>query len=121
VLLPRRAHPPLRPPCRCWAVAPSRHGGRDPEFLDARAALTAFLWGAGRRAQAEGEWEALQQAGDGLGAALYGRSAAVARVQHRWPPRATAALVAFLALADRGQAEGYDLVVHEYTFAGGVQ
>ena len=36
---------------------------RDPFFLDARAALTAFLWGKGERDEAEGEWEALQQSG----------------------------------------------------------
>ncbi|KAF8072724.1 hypothetical protein HT031_000384 [Scenedesmus sp. PABB004] len=89
---------------------------RDPEFLDARAALTAFLWGSGQRSAAEGEWEALQQASDGLGAALYSATGAVERVRHRWPPRATAALVAFLNVADEGEAEGYDLVVRRYTF-----
>lgn len=90
---------------------------RDPEFLDMRCALAAFLWGTGKRAEAEDSWEQLQQASDGLGAALYSRSSAVERVRHRWPPRATAALTAFLALSDKGQAEGYDLVMHEYTFA----
>lgn len=81
-----------------------------------RCALTAFLWGSGRRSEAEDSWEQLQQASDGLGAALYNRSTAVERVRHRWPPRATAALVAFLTLSDEGQAEGYDLQVHSYRF-----
>lgn len=89
---------------------------RDAEFMDMRCALTAFLWGSGRRAEAEEAWEELQQASDGLGAAMYSRSGAVERVRHRWPPRATAALVAFLALSEQGQAEGYDLIMHEYTF-----
>jgi hypothetical protein len=81
-----------------------------------RCALTAFLWGSGQRAEAEGAWEELQQASDGLAAAMYSRSSAVERVRHRWPPRATAALVAFLALSDKGSAEGYDLVLREYSF-----
>lgn len=90
---------------------------RDPEFLDSRCALTAFLWGTGRRSAAEDSWEQLQQSADGLGAALYSRATAVDRVRHRWPPRATAALVAFLHLSDVGQAEGYDLQMHDYNFA----
>ena len=36
---------------------------RDPFFLDARAALAAFLYAKGSHDQAEGEWEALQQSG----------------------------------------------------------
>ncbi|GBF94525.1 hypothetical protein Rsub_07059 [Raphidocelis subcapitata] len=89
---------------------------RDPSFLDMRAALAAFLWADGAPAAAEGEWEALQSAGGGLGAALYGRDKAVARVRGRWPPRATAALAAFLAVSERGGAEGYDGRVREYVF-----
>jgi hypothetical protein len=85
--------------------------------MDVRCALTAFLWGSGKRAEAEDSWEQLQQASDGLGSAMYSRSTAVERVRHRWPPRATAALVAFLALSDEGSAEGYDLVMHTYKFA----
>jgi hypothetical protein len=81
-----------------------------------RAALVAFLWAGGEPAAAEGEWEALQQANGGLGSALYGRASAVARVRNRWPPRATAALGAFLLLSDRGSAEGYDGQRHEYVF-----
>jgi hypothetical protein len=81
-----------------------------------RAALVAFLWASGEPAAAEGEWEQLQQAGSGIGAALYGREKAVQRVRNRWPPRATAALGAFLGLAGRGSAEGYDGVVREYVF-----
>lgn len=82
-----------------------------------RCALAAFLWGSGRRADAEEQWEELQQASDGLGGAMYSRSGAVERVRHRWPPRATAALAAFLALSNEGQAEGYDLEMHSYKFA----
>lgn len=93
------------------------HVCRDSEFLDSRCALTAFLWGSGRRAAAEDTWEQLQQSADGLGAALYSRTAAVERVRHRWPPRATAALVAFLNLSDVGQAQGYDLQMHDYQFS----
>jgi hypothetical protein len=85
--------------------------------MDVRCALTAFLWGSGDRAAAEDTWEQLQQASDGLGGAMYSRSSAVERVRHRWPPRATAALVAFLGLSDEGAAEGYDLVMHTYKFA----
>lgn len=90
---------------------------RDAQFMDMRCALAAFLWGSGQRSAAEGQWEQLQQEGDGLGAAMYSRSTAVERVRHRWPPRATAALVAFLSLSDVGQAEGDDLQMHEYNFA----
>jgi tetratricopeptide (TPR) repeat protein len=91
---------------------------RDPEFLDVRAALTAFLWGSGERAAAEEEWEQLQaSAADGLGAALYSRTAALDRVRPRWPPRATAALAAFLQLSDEGSAQDYDGGTVQYTFA----
>jgi hypothetical protein len=125
-----KSHPPHTVGDICWFPVPFITGysfscmcrmlhmpHRDSEFLDMRCALAAFLWGTGKRAEAEDSWEQLQQASDGLGAALYSRSSAVERVSHRWPPRATAALTAFLALSDKGQAEGYDLVMHEYTFA----
>jgi hypothetical protein len=81
-----------------------------------RAALAAFLWADGAPAAAEGEWEELQSAGGGVGAALYGRDKAVPRVRNRWPPRATAALAAFLSLSERGGAEGYDGRAREYVF-----
>lgn len=42
---------------------------------------------------------------------LYTRTTAVSRVQGRWPPRATAALNAFLRLSDTGTAIGYDMQV----------
>ena len=35
---------------------------RDAEFLDARCALVAFLYASGQKAEAEGQWEDLQQA-----------------------------------------------------------
>ncbi len=53
---------------------------------------------------------------DGLGGALYSRSTAVARVANRWPPRATAALRAFLALSSSGEALGYDMQITTYRF-----
>lgn len=82
-----------------------------------RCALTAFLWAGGDAARAENEWESLQQSQDGLGGALYSRSTAVDRVRNRWPPRATAALNAFLHLSDTGEAQGYDLQMHQYEFS----
>jgi Flp pilus assembly protein TadD len=33
---------------------------RDPDFLDCRAALTAFLYGSGKFAEAEQQWDQLQ-------------------------------------------------------------
>jgi tetratricopeptide (TPR) repeat protein len=89
---------------------------RDPQFLDARAALVAFLWADGEPAAAEGEWEALQASGGGLGAALYSRATARERVAGRWPPRASAALDAFLRLAATGTARDYDGPRQEYGF-----
>ena len=53
---------------------------------------------------------------DGLGGVLYSRKSAVQRVQARWPPRATAALDAFLSLSDAGQARGYDGVIRTFHF-----
>lgn len=55
---------------------------------------------------------------DGVGGALYNRRVAVSRVQNRWPPRATAALDAFLALSSSGTALGYDLQTKSFTFTG---
>lgn len=77
---------------------------RDPRYYDARCALAAFLYATGNTAEAEREFEALQS--DGVGAALYPRkdNGAVARVRNRWPPRATAALDAFLRLDVEGVA-----------------
>lgn len=59
---------------------------------------------------------AVRRAGDGddTPCALY-RS--VARVSGRWPPRATAALDAFLKLSRQGEARGYDGVMRTYSFA----
>jgi hypothetical protein len=59
-------------------------------------------------------WHVL--AADGLGSALYNRTSAIDRVKARWPPRATAALDAFLNLSDKGSARGWDMQIHEYTF-----
>ena len=137
---------------------------RDPEFFDARAASAAFLWSAGREAEAEAAWQLLCTSGRGFGArasAEEGRSADggaaddisyagrllgqqvqqqlgvlgvvpvrdngddtpcrlyrdLGTVSPRWPPRATAALDAFLHLSRRGKATGYDGAVIEYEFA----
>ena len=123
---------------------------RDGDFLDARCALVAFLWGLGDEAGAEGEWSALQSSQvsvglawlgrcqrqapasfvsrsacpvgpsqDGLGGFLYSKAAAVDRVRGRWPPRATAALRAFLSVQRTGKAVDYDGREVEYTFATG--
>ncbi|KAJ9506683.1 hypothetical protein QJQ45_020245, partial [Haematococcus lacustris] len=89
---------------------------RDPEFLDMRAGLVAMLYGSGRVAEAEEEWGTLQEAQDGLGAALYNKRVALDRIKGRWPPRATAALAAFLSLSDSGTAIGYSLQAETYTF-----
>ena len=49
----------------CTPAQSSRTGEllhrRDADFLDARCALIAFLYASGRRAEAEGQWETLQQ------------------------------------------------------------
>jgi hypothetical protein len=45
------------------------------------------------------------------------QSNAVERVQNRWPPRATAALRAFLSMSSEGTAEGYDGKQHRFSFA----
>lgn len=89
---------------------------KDPNFLDMRAALTAFLYGSGKQAEAEGEWEKLQQSQDGFGSTMYSKGMAISRVQNRWPPRATAALDAYLNLSAEGKALGYDMEVHTYKF-----
>lgn len=89
---------------------------KDPEFLDVRCASTAFLWAMGEAAGAEGEWNQLQLAQDGLGGVLYNKLSALDRVKGRWPPRATAALDAFLSVSNSGVAKGYDGRVQQYDF-----
>lgn len=89
----------------------------DPRNLDLHCALCAFLWVQGSESRAEEEWEALQQGGNQLGAVLYNEDAAVDRVQKRWPPRATAALVAFLERKKVGVAMDFDGQEHTYYFA----
>ena len=130
---------------------------RDPEFLDMRAALSAFLWAAGDQAEAEAEWTYLCKSGRGFGAKesaeskrdegalaysatllsqqfaqigaeltggvkeagldtpcrLYKTTDVVA---NRWPPRATAALDAFLRVRRDGQALDYDGEVKTFDF-----
>jgi hypothetical protein len=51
-----------------------------------------------------------------VGSSLYNRATAVERVAGRWPPRATAALRAFLSLSDAGEALDYDLAARRYEF-----
>lgn len=53
---------------------------------------------------------------DGLGGVLYSKLSAVDRVKGRWPPRATAALDAFLSVSKSGIAKGYDGMIHQYDF-----
>lgn len=53
---------------------------------------------------------------DGVGAALYSRSTARARVAGRWPPRAQAALDAFLRAEDTGSSLGYDQQPRSFSF-----
>lgn len=130
---------------------------RDPEFLDGRAALSAFLWAEGDFDEAEAQWTFLCKSGRGFGAK---RSAEDVRddgaiaygvelfkqstnqivaeldggvkdagldtpcrlykstdvVANRWPPRATAALDAFLRVRRDGQALDYDGAVKTYDF-----
>lgn len=89
---------------------------KDPEFLDMRCALVAFLWASGRESEAESEYNILQNADDGVGGELYGKFQAIDRVKGRWPPRPTAALDAYLKLKPSGSAEDYDGTVETYNF-----
>ena len=130
---------------------------RDPEFLDMRAALSAFLWSEGRFDDAEAEWTFLCKSGRGFGAKrsaeekrdagaiaygfeLFTQSAnqivaeldggvkdagldtpcrlykTTDTVANRWPPRATAALDAFLRVRGDGQALDYDGRVKTFNF-----
>lgn len=89
---------------------------KDPGFLDMRCALAAFLWASGLESEAEAEYNTLQNADDGVGAELYGKSEAIDRVKGRWPPRPTAALDAYLKLKRSGSAEDYDGSVVTYNF-----
>lgn len=91
---------------------------KDPGFLDVQCALTAFQWASGHESSAEEEWSRLQAAQDGVGGMLYSRLAAVSRVKGRWPPRATAALDAFLGVSRSGIAMGYDGKMRQYEFFG---
>ncbi|GMH40824.1 hypothetical protein BSKO_08728 [Bryopsis sp. KO-2023] len=81
---------------------------KDPGFLDMRCALTAYLWASGAEAEAEAEFQALQEADNGVGGDLYGKSMALDRVRGRWPPKPTAALDAYLRLKRSGSALDYD-------------
>lgn len=89
---------------------------RDGGFLDARAALVAALWAQGASSEAEAEWAALQAAQDGLGGELYPPSGAIDRVAPRWPPRATAALAAFLSLSRSASATDYSGKTVDFSF-----
>ena len=59
----------------------------------------------------------IESIADGLGGAMYNKQNAVSRTQGRWPPRANAALQAFLSLSDGAEARGYDGRMHTYSFA----
>lgn len=56
----------------------------------------------------------VRDSGDATPCALY---ASTARVAGRWPPRATAALDAFLRVSRRGEAVGYDGAARTFDFA----
>eukprot|EP01023_Acetabularia_acetabulum_P008079 TRINITY_DN13506_c0_g2_i9.p1 TRINITY_DN13506_c0_g2~~TRINITY_DN13506_c0_g2_i9.p1 ORF type:complete len:316 (-),score=48.91 TRINITY_DN13506_c0_g2_i9:240-1187(-) len=90
---------------------------KDPQFLDMKCALVASVWAQGKNSAAEGEWQSLQEAQDGLGQTLYSSVEAVDRVKSRWPPRPTAALEAFIAVSRQGLAVGYDGKTRKYDFS----
>ena len=87
---------------------------RDPNFLDMRAAETAALWAQGEAEAAEAAWNVLQNADTDTG--LYSKQFAIARVQGRWPPRATAALSGFITVQSKGNALDYDGKLRTYDF-----
>lgn len=89
---------------------------KDQNFLDTRCALVAFLWGEGKESEAENEFRTLQEAQDGLGGEIYSRAVMVQRVANRWPPKCTAALVAFRDLKRTGSALDYDGKIKQYSF-----
>ncbi|CAD7700943.1 unnamed protein product [Ostreobium quekettii] len=89
----------------------------DPLNLEVRCALAAFLWCHGSEKAAVEQWEELQGNGNQLGAVLYNGDCAVERVQGRWPPRATAALVAFLERKKTGIAMDFNGQEQLYSFA----
>ena len=105
---------------------------KDPNFLDMRAALTGFLWSIGEEGEAESQWSQLQAANDGLGGMstphdvssallngageIYKKEVAIERVQGRWPPRAVAALDAFLKVSRQGESLDYDQTKKTFSF-----
>eukprot|EP00803_Ostreobium_quekettii_P002451 evm.model.scf_1487.2 EVM.evm.TU.scf_1487.2 scf_1487:6049-7728(+) len=89
----------------------------DPLNLEVRCALAAFLWCRGSEKAAIKQWEEMQGNGNQLGAVLYSKDGAVQRVQGRWPPRATAALVAFLDRKKTGVAMDFNGQQQVYSFA----
>jgi tetratricopeptide (TPR) repeat protein len=70
---------------------------RAPNSADARAALAALRWAAGRRAEAEEAWDSACSRAAGCRA--YRDDDYVTRIR-RWPPVMAAHLRAFLSLAD---------------------
>jgi tetratricopeptide (TPR) repeat protein len=87
---------------------------KDPNFLDMKAAETAFMWASGDREGAESAWTELQTKDE---AGLYPRQFAIKRVEGRWPPRCTAALSAFITVQSKGNATDYDGNVKTYEFS----
>lgn len=113
---------------------------RDPSFWDIRAALVAFLWSdPEREMEAEEEWQSLceegrrssSNSGGFLGFATGGGGPSVPsgdetpcdlykstdRVQGRWPPRAMAALDAFLNARRSGSSRQFDGSTASYDFS----
>ena len=70
---------------------------RAPNSADARAALAALRWAAGRRAKAEEAWNSA--CGRAEGCSKYKDIDYVQRIR-RWPPRMVKHLQAFLQLRD---------------------
>jgi len=118
------------------AVAEARSLVRkDPAYWDMHAALASFLWASGDENGAEAAWNDLCVAGGGEGESaaetaplsafsgagssgikrpvragaaceLYAQGTGI--VSGRWPPRAIAALDAFLKVSREGAGVGYD-------------
>lgn len=75
---------------------------RAPNSADARAALAALRWSAGRRAEAEEAWDSA--CGRNEGCARYKDIDYVQRIR-RWPPRMVKHLQAFLQLRDEAAGD----------------
>ena len=86
------AVPPAHlPACQCPSCPPGPRRSllrKYPNFDDMRAALAGALWEAGLQAEAEAEWQRVEDP-------RY-RSRAWLRGERRWPPRLSSALEALI-------------------------